>query len=104
MKIHIEHDWPLDSFKIWVVERFGNSTAVLRYHPFDGKVAPRWETDDESGARQEPTLILQEDVLRALLEEAGKIIPATHATERHLLREQEISDWLRARVEELLPE
>lgn len=92
----IKENLPMDGYDIFVIQP---GRAILQH----SGLSWTW-IDMQDGVEPHPTLTLQEDVLRAILQEAGKIIPATHATERHLLREIEVSDWLRKRVEELLPE
>jgi hypothetical protein len=76
--VRLEPNFVNDSYRVWIYER--SPTRVMqraagggwRFDPFDESELPP------------PTLELPEDALRALLEEAGKVLPATHATERHL--------------------
>ena len=80
MNVRLEHRFASDSYRVWFFEQ----------HPFRVYLwveAPNgwmWFEADPN-AECEPSLEIRTDLLEALLAEAGKVLPATHATERHLL-------------------
>lgn len=97
MNVRLESNFASDSYRIWVWER--EPLRVLRPN---GSGGFRWEPfDDRTPGLVAPvTLELPVEVLQALLQEAGKVLPATHATERHLLDAIAIRDRLLALVED----
>jgi hypothetical protein len=95
MNVHIERDWLNDGYSISFFER--HPTRVMRRSE-QGIIT--WESVDDGADPVEPTFRLPADALEALLAEAEKVIPASHATERHLTDAVAVRDRLLALVEE----
>lgn len=77
MNVRLERDWARMGYAVTFYER--DPLRVLR---IDGD-GWRWEEID-AAETPSPTLFLPPDAMEALLGEAEKVIPASHATERHL--------------------
>lgn len=90
MEARIEHRWEIDEYQIW----FHEDKRV--FYPLKNE----WKSVAEGTTPIEPSLSLRMDAMEALLREAGKVIPATHATERHLNREMAMVDRLFKLVDE----
>jgi hypothetical protein len=94
VNVHIERDWLRLGYSITFFER--HPTRVMRL----SELGATWEAVEEGAAPTEPTLHLPADALEALLAEAEKVIPASHATERHLTDAVAVRDRLLTLVEE----
>lgn len=94
MNVRLERNWAYDGYDVTFYER-DDGFRVLRFTD-DG---PRWMPADPGG-RVEPSLRLPAETLHALLAEAEKVIPASHATERHLSDAISVRDRLLALVED----
>lgn len=94
MNAHIEHDWASRTVKVWLYSDVMGGVNVLRFDDTGPihVIVPQGEDPP-------PSLVLPFGALEALMAEAEKIIPASHATERHLQREIATSDRLLALVE-----
>lgn len=77
--------WIYTDTHIW---RPGPNLHVDRLEPYD------------LGTEPEPSLRLTGEMLESLLAEAEKVIPASHATERHLTDVISVRDRLLALVED----
>lgn len=100
MHVKIEPHWPTQGHLVWFFERA--PLRVLRVgDEGDRSFGPQWVVTTDDGTLVEPTLILPEGALEALLAEAEKIIPASHATERHLHDSNEVRNRLLGLVEKL---
>jgi len=87
LKCRISQNLPRGWYDIWFY------TDKLIWYP-DG----RYESY-EQGTEPNPSMTLTGDALEALLAEAEKVIPASHATERHLNDAISVRDKLLALVE-----
>lgn len=93
MNVRLERNWMRMGYDVTFYER--SPLRVMRL----GELGPTWETVNET-VDAAPTLHLPGDALEALLAEAEKVIPASHATERHLSDAVAVRDRLLALVEE----
>lgn len=94
MNVRLERNWLLDGYDVWFWME--SPPRVLQFAPDGGQV---WE-EAVQGRVGPPTLKLPQGALEALLAAAEKVIPASHATERHLLDAITVRDRLLKLVED----
>lgn len=95
MGVRLEYDLQSDGYKVWFYRR--DPFRVIRYVD---DVNSWMEFTVEPDVDAEPSMFLRSGMLEALLVEAEKVIPASHATERHLLDAIAVRDRLLGLVEE----
>jgi hypothetical protein len=93
VNVHLQRNWASMGYDITFYERDPFRVLRLTDEPW-----PKWETASEM-EDVKPTLHLSGDALEALLAEAEKVIPASHATERHLNDAVAVRDRLLALIE-----
>ena len=96
MNVHMQRSWARMGYDITFYERDPFRVARLNDNAMNGLT---WEVADEQ-SEIAPTLHLPGDALEALLAEAEKVIPVSHATERHLTDAVTVRDRLLKLVEE----
>lgn len=90
MIVRLERNWLHDGYDVWLYERHPDRI----WYPGN-----EWRAVAEGAADTPPSLTLPAGVLEALLAEAEKVIPASHATERHLADSIAVRDRLLVLVE-----
>lgn len=98
IRARIEDDFPRRGVKVWVY-RDDSRPAVLR---LDETGLERWD-ELAIGVDVEPTLVLPEAALAAIVAEAGNVLPPSAATDRHLTDAVAVRDRLLTLVERMTP-
>lgn len=97
MNVRLEHRWEADGYAVWFYDK--HPLRVYRLGEFSG--TPSWISEvAPEDVESDPSLLIRSDMLAALVQEAGKVIPATHATERHLIDAVAVRDRLLKLVED----
>jgi hypothetical protein len=96
VKVHIERDWMSRSLRVWFYESARENGATL----IKVKGSDALErVEVPAGVHPEPSLVLPEDFVEALIREASDVLPPSDATSAHLSDARSTRDRLLAMIE-----
>lgn len=96
MNVFLEPDFITRTVKVWVTRGGEGRTSLLRVTDYVDPVSWRWDDIDAAVAGEErlPTLVLPEDVLKALVSAGADALPPDRAQAAHLADAIKVRDTL----------
>jgi hypothetical protein len=96
VKAHVERDFVMQTAKVWVVS--DDHRQLLRVTDYLDPVSWRWDPIEPGQVLTDPTIVLPEAVLAAMVAAAMDVLPADRAQATHLADAIKVRDALLALV------